>query len=405
MRVVIVGAGVVGLTTAYFVAKLGHEVTVLERDATVANGTSRANAGQLSYSYTDTLASPGFLWRLPAIMLGRDRGMQVRFDATLVSWGLQFLRHCNRRDSDANTVHLLRLADESMRAMEELLADVPLQFAARVAGKLLVTSSAKVFSQLSRRTELKRRHGTTIEIVSHYRCRELEPALAHWRTPIAGGAFAPMDWVGDSHLFSRELCAQLTARSMSKILTRAPVVRLMQHRGRVVGVRTAAGEIEADVVVVCTGASANQLLRDVASGVCIYPLKGYSVTCAPGPDAPQVSITDLDRRIVFANLDGRVRVAGLADCRGNDPAIDERRVADLVTLCREVLPGAADFVGTTSPWAGLRPATPSGLPIVGRTRIPGLLLNLGHGGLGWTLACGTAQKLAAALADPRSTTT
>jgi D-amino-acid dehydrogenase len=394
MRVLIVGAGVVGITTAYFVAKRGHEVTLLERDGTVASGTSLANAGQLSYSYTDTLASPGLLSKLPAIILGRDRGMHVRFDAALLSWGPRFLLHCNRRDADANTVKLLHLAHQSQRAMQELLADMPLQYAPRVAGKLLVTSSAQVFAQLVRRSELKRRHGAKVEIVSYGDCCRIEPALANWRSRIVGGAFAPDDAVGDSHLFSRELCTQLVSRSMSTVLISTRVIRLMQHRDRVVGVHTSAGELEADAVVMCTGANANQLLRQVSSAVPIYPLKGYSITTASGPDAPQVSVTDLDRRIVFANLQGRVRLAGLADCFGSDSSIDEQRVQDLVALGRAVLPGAADFDGALNPWAGLRPATPSGLPIVGPTRTRGLFVNLGHGGLGWTLACATAQQLA-----------
>ena len=168
----------------------------------------------------------------------------------------------------------------------------------------------------------------------------------------------------------------------------------LRRRDRVVGVETSDAAMEADAVVICTGANAGALLRNARLAVPIYPLKGYSVTSALGPRAPQVSLTDLDRRIVFAHLGSRMRLAGFVDFAGNDTSIDQQRIAALVKLGRSILPEAANFDGPLQAWAGLRPATPSGLPIVGPTRLRGLYLNAGHGGLGWTLACATAQELA-----------
>lgn len=396
MRVIIVGAGVVGAATAYFVARRGHEVTLVDRHSEPAQGASFANAGQLSYSYTDTLADPRLLRRLPGMLLGRDVGMRILMDFALLPWGARFLWNCTRRRADDNTVRLLQLASESAAALEELLADIPLEFAHRAAGKLLLTSSPQTLAGLQRRAELKRMHGVRIDIVDAADCISIEPALSGWRAKIAGAAYSSDDSAGDALRFTRELCARLSERGACK-LELGIEVRLLRHRGRVIGVETQHGRIEADAVIVCAGVDTTRLLRGTGLCIPIYPLKGYSVTPEPGPQPPQVSLTDLDRKIVFSNLDGRIRLAGLADCVGIDRSVDERRVADLVELGRAVLPESARFDSPLRAWAGLRPATPSGLPIVGRTAVNGLYLNVGHGALGWTLACGTARQLAAQL--------
>lgn len=397
MRVIIIGAGVVGAATAYFVAQRGHDVTLLDRHEQPAQGTSFANAGQLSYSYTDTLADPGVLRRLPGILLGRDVAMHVRIDAALVPWGLRFLWQCTRERADSNTIQLLQLASRSSDALDTLLADLPLDFAHRAAGKLMVTSSPQTVLGLQRRAGIKRTHGVQVEIIDAKQCLEIEPALQGWRSPIAGAAYAKTDDVGDAQVFTRELCTAMLGRGLCKVVTNVEVKGLLRHRRQVVGVDTSYGPMEADAVIVCAGVGAPALVRGTGVHIPIYPLKGYSVTAQPGSQPLHVSVTDLDRKIVFATLDGKVRLAGLADCVGADASIERQRVADLVRLGREALPEAARFDEPLQAWAGLRPATPSGLPIVGATRVRGLYLNVGHGALGWTLACGTAQQLAAGL--------
>jgi len=397
MRVIIVGAGVVGAATAYFAAKQGHQVTLIDRHPKPAQGASFGNAGQLSYSYTDTLADPKLLRRLPAMLLGRDVGMRILMDAALLPWGVRFLWNCSRGRADRGTVQLLQLASESAAALEELLEDIPLEFAHRPAGKLLLTSSERTFAGLRRRAELKRVHGVQIEIIDAAECMRIEPALTRWRAKIAGAAYSRDDSAGDSLAFTSGLCERLSERGACNLKLDIEVRRLVRHLNRVVGVETQHGCIEAEAVIICAGVDTTRLLR--GSGLCvpIYPLKGYSVTTDAGPHPPQVSLTDLDRRIVFSNLGGRIRLAGLADCIGIDRSVDKQRVADLVKLGRDVLPESACFDTTLDSWAGLRPATPSGLPIVGRTAMKGLFLNVGHGALGWTLACGTARQLAAQL--------
>lgn len=397
MRVVIIGAGVVGATTAYYAAKRGHEVTLLERHREPAQDTSFANAGQLSYSYTDTLADPGILRRLPSMLLGYDSGMRIVPDAALVPWGLRFLWQCTRKKADRNTVQLLQLALDSAAALDDLLCDVPISFEHRLAGKLLLTSSPKTLEGLRRRGDIKRSQGVRIDIVSPAECKAIEPSLGGWRGDIVGAAYAQNDSAGDARMFTKALCDRLEALRLCKVMTGIEVQKLLRHRNRVVGVQTQNGSIESDAVVICAGVGTRQLLRGTGMCVPIYPIKGYSVTPEPGPNPPRVSITDLDRRIVFANLGGRVRLAGLADCVGLDASVDDARVAELVHLGRSVMPDAAHFDSPLQPWAGLRPATPSGLPIVGRTRLKGLHLNVGHGALGWTLACGTARLLATQL--------
>lgn len=393
MRVIVIGAGVVGAATAYFLARAGHEVTVLDRHSRPGQGTSFGNAGQLSYSYTDTLADIGMLRRLPGMLLGRDRGMRIQLGLTLLPWGVNFLWRCTRRRADEATVHLLHLAARSANALESLLNDAPLDFGYRPAGKLMITGSAQTLAGLQRRADLKRQHGVRVDIVDAKESLAIEPVLEAWRSKILGAAYSRNDSAGDAEIFTRSLCDHLVSRGLARVNTGTDVERLVRHRGRIIGVQTPSGLLESDAVVICAGIGARKLVRGLPVCIPIYPLKGYSLTAAPGPSAPNVSLTDLDRRIVFATLAGRVRLAGLADCVGEDDSIDKQRVTELMRLGNEVLPEAARL-DTAQPWAGLRPATPSGLPIVGGTRVPGLFLNVGHGALGWTLACGTAQQLA-----------
>lgn len=397
MRVIIVGAGVVGVTTAYFVAQRGHDVTLLERHSQPAQDTSFANAGQLSYSYTDTLADPGMLRRLPSLLLGRDIGMRIRIDTALIPWGLGFLWQCTRAKADRNTLELLRLATDSAQALDRLLADVALNFDHRPAGKLMVTASTQTLAGLRRRAVLKGEHGARIDVIGPAECKAIEPALEGWRGEIAGASYSENDHVGDARTFTRGLFEHLQTSRLCDIKTGVAVTGLRLQGHRVTGVETATGPIEADAVIVCSGIGTRRLLRGTGIRVPLYPLKGYSVTQPPGSRPPRVSITDLDRRIVFANLGGRIRLAGLADCVGIDASINPQRIADLVALGRDVMPEAARYDEPREPWAGLRPATPSSLPIVGSTRLHGLYLNVGHGALGWTLACGTASRLAAVL--------
>lgn len=397
MRVIIVGAGVVGAATAYFAAKQGHEVTLIDRNPYPAGDASYANAGQLSYSYTDTLADPGLLRRLPGMLLGRDPGMRISLDLSLLPWGMRFLRYCTRRQADRNTARLLDLASESALSLEELLRDVAIDFHHARAGKLVLTSSPQKLDGLRRRAALKRANGVEVDIVDGNEARSIEPALAGWRDTIAGAAFARKDSVGDARAFTQGLCNYL--ESAGCIFLRDTLVRgLIRHGRRIIGVDTPRGPINADAVVLCTGVGTRKLLRGTGLYVPIYPLKGYSVTHAPGPNPPRVSLTYLDGRIVFANIGGPMRLAGLADCVGYDASVDPQRIADLVRAGRAVMPDAMQFESSQQAWAGLRPATPSGLPIIGRTRLPGLFLNVGHGALGWTLACGSARQLATQLA-------
>ena len=394
MRVIIVGAGVIGAATAYFVAQRGHAVTLLDRHPNVASETSSGNAGQLSYSYTDTLASPGLLRRLPAILRGKDVSTQLRLDAALLPWGLRFLWYCTQHRADSNTIALLQLALKSATALESLLHDVPLEFGHRQAGKLIITGSDATLTGLATRAALKRRQGMDVQTLDRSQCLAIEPALEGWRSPIAGAVYSSRDDVGDAQLFTRELCNHLAARGRVEVISNVTVTGFRRQGRRVVGVETLDRTFESDAVVMCSGTRTNALLRGVGLRVPIYPLKGYSVTVPLGASPPHVSLTDLDQRIVFAHLNGRIRLAGFVDFVGSDASIDARRIAKLVGLGKSTLPDAGNFDGSLQEWAGLRPATPSGLPIVGATRVPGLYLNVGHGGLGWTLACGAAQALA-----------
>ncbi|HEV8392498.1 MAG TPA: FAD-dependent oxidoreductase [Dongiaceae bacterium] len=401
MRLIVVGGGVVGVTSAYWLRLAGHEVALVEQEREAGRGVSAGNGGQLSFAYVDPLAGPDLWTKFPSILLGLDGAVRMRPDLSVdsIRWGLSFLRQCVGARQAASLKALLVLAAESHRALAELLNDVSIDFDYAAAGKLILYRDGKSLASAEKLAEIKRQYGFRLEILDRARCLVLDPALERYGNPFAGGVYAPEDAAGDCALFTRGLHAHLGAAMGVETLSGTRALRLIARGGRIVGVELDRGEQRADAVVLANGIEAPRLAATVGVKLPIEPVKGYSVTAPARPDAPVVSLTDRADKIVFAHLGHRLRAAAFADLDGWSPAINPARAHQLLALARHLFPMAADWSHAEPVWAGQRPMTPSGVPLIGESGLKGLYLNAGHGGLGWTLACGAGKRLAGIVAS------
>lgn len=402
MKVAVLGAGVIGVSTAYYLAERGHSVTIFDRAASVASATSQANGAQLSYSYTDAMARPEFVPKIPGLMLGKDPAVRVKNlgNLALIPWGLKFLGQCTSQKARENTLAVLGIAQRSAMLMHVLQETLELEFSHKRPGKLVLLHGEAALASARQATELKRDHGCDIQVLGPAEAIEREPALAFMDPGFAGAVYSPGDEVGDPLAFSRELAKWLVINRGVDLRLEERVSELVCKGGRVRGVRTPVGESEFDATVVCMGPWSGQLLNPLGINPNICPVRGYSVTLPPGEQAPQASITSIRHRMVFGRVNGAVRIAGFADFLGFNDKQDAGRIATLLDIARRIAPGAADYsVPDKQPWGGFRAMTPSGRPLVGASRYPGLFLNVGHGTLGWTLACGTGHDVAEAVSN------
>lgn len=402
MRVCVLGAGIAGLATAWQLQRDGHQVTVIDR-AGAGAGASGANGGQLSYAYVQPLADPAIWAQLPRLLLAGDSPLKLRpqWDVDQWRWGLRFLAACRADVARRGTASLLALAAESRRAFEQLRTDEVLDCDFSATGKLVLYSDDRSFAGARRQLDLQASLGGAEQhAVSAAECVAIEPALDHYRSRIAGAIYTPSECAADCFKVCQELLRLLRARG-ARTMIATEVFGLVVHRGAVAAVQTAAGAIDADAVVVAFGAASSRLARTLGLYLPVYPLKGYSITLpvdAATGAAPKVNVTDAARKVVFARIGDRLRVAGMAELVGNDMSIPAARIGSLLAAAGSVFPGSADF-SRCEKWAGLRPATPDGIPLTGRhAKGPAnLLFNTGHGALGFTLAFGSALRIAALL--------
>lgn len=402
MHIAVLGAGIVGATTAYYLAEQGHRVSLIDRSDSVASATSFANGAQLSYSYTDSLARPEFLPRIPSLVLGLDPAIRVRLLSGfgLYPWGLRFLAQCTHAKARANTLTVLELALRSAELLDALQSAVELQFSYRRAGKLVVLAHESELAGARERAAWKRSNGCETTVISSREALELEPALDAMRQSFAGAIYSPNDEVGDAQAFAAGLVDWLVRERGVSLRLCETVTGVVADRGILKAIRTEHDELSVDAAVVCLGPWSSRLLRSAGVNVAIYPVRGYSVTLPHGAQAPRISITNLEHRIVFSNLANGVRIAGFADFVGEDHRRDDTRLEKLLDTARQIAPQAADYSAERQHrWGGSRPVTPDSRPIVGPTKVRGLYLNVGHGVLGWTLACATANNVAHMLAE------
>jgi len=396
MHVAVLGAGVVGVTTANYLSRAGHDVTVIDREESVAQGCSFANGAQLSYSYTDAMATPAFLAKMPRLVAGFDPAIRVRppINRSLLKWGLAFVGECTTKKAVENTVANLQMAQRSAQLIAELRPGLGADFSYRCAGKIILLHGAKELANARRSSALKARFGVQTEVISLDDAIDIEPAIQYMKGQYSGAVYSPGDDVGDSRTFAHALADKLKDRPGCHIRLGVTVNGIIARQHRVKAVDTDHGPIDVDAVVVCLGAWSPQILKQHGVAANIYPARGYSVTLAPGPQPMSVSVTDFARRFVIGRIGDQVRVAGFADFVGFTTHKDSQRISKLLNIVKSNAPQAADYDSSPNKaWGGSRPLTPSGRPLIGATSVDGLYLNTGHGSLGWTLACASAEKL------------
>lgn len=399
MHACVIGAGVVGVTTAYRLAAEGHRVTLVDAHARPAEVASYANGGQLSYSYVAPLAGPGVLPNVPGWLLREDSPLRFtpRLDPHQWLWGLRFVAACNAATSARTTAQMLTLSYLSRDTLHALLEREKLSFGHLKNGKLIVYRTPALLDKARKLVEYQARHGASQEVLDRRQTLEREPALAGLGDRLAGAVYTPGEEAGDCHAFTCELFARLQAMPGVTVRMGARVDALVRQAGRIVAARTSQGDIEADAFVVAAGLGSRELLRPLGVSLPLYGLKGYSLSVPVAGQAagtPAISVTDYERRIVYARVGDVLRIAAMVDMGARDDKVDPRRIALLKRQVREAFPQLD--LDAASQWAGLRPATPGGKPIIGASRAAGnLWLNVGHGALGFTLACGSAALLAA----------
>ena len=397
MRVCVLGAGIVGLATAYALNRAGHDVTVIDR-AQPGSGASGGNGSQLSYSYVQPLADPGIWAQLPKLLLSPTSPLKIRpqLDVHQWRWGFQFLAACNAATSRSTSIALLKLSAESRHGFDAMLAKEELAVDFSSTGKLVLFSTEASFSAAQKQMLLQRQLGSVQEAVSAQRCVEIEPALASYQPNITGAIYTPSECAADCQKTCDGLMALLTQRGV-RFLLDTPIEQILTEGDSIRGIKTPQGEIQADQYVMALGAASAPMARQLGVYLPIYPLKGYSITVdvddAP-VSAPTVSVTDSARKVVFARIGSRLRVAGMAELAGYDTQVSSKQIESLKASTQALFPHCSSFA-ELNPWAGLRPATPTALPIIGKhTKGPSnLLFNVGHGALGFTLAFGSAARV------------
>ena len=401
MKVIVLGAGLLGVTSAYFLRQQGYEVTVVDRQASAAAETSFANGGQISVSHAEPWANPGAPLKVLKWLGKEDAPLlfRLRADARQWRWGLQFLRECTPARTRHNIEQIVRLGTYSRDTLQQLRRDRDIAYDERTQGILHFYTSQQEFDAAEAPAAQMRELGCDRRVISADEAVKIEPALAHIRPQLAGATYTSEDESGDANRFARELV---------KRCEQDGVQFLMSHT--VTALRTAGGEIDhveatdsegrfqrlrADAYVLAMGSLSPLLAKPLGIELPIYPAKGYSVTM-PVKDAAmahQVSLTDDEYKLVFSRLGDRLRIAGTAELNGYDRDLNRVRCEAIVRRVEELFPGAGDAERAQF-WTGLRPATPSNVPIIGRSKVGKLFLNTGHGTLGWTHACGSGKSIA-----------
>ncbi|EPY01806.1 D-amino acid dehydrogenase [Magnetospirillum fulvum] len=397
MKIIVIGAGVVGTTTAWYLTEEGHEVEILERREAAGMETSFANGGQISPCHTDPWASPTVL---PKILrwLGREDAPLLmrwqRWDPELWAWGLRFLANCTPGRAKLNTERALRLAMFSRQCLRDLRQQTGLAYDQRTAGILHIYRDADEFAHACATAGMMLDHGLERLMKTPAECVAVEPALANVAPELAGGIYTPGDESGDAHLFTQAL-ADLAAARGARFRWNVAVQGLVRDGNRIDGIVTDSGTVRADAYVLATGCVSPALVRPLGLRLPIIPAKGYSLTVPVDHHlgAPVVSITDDEHKIVYSRLGDRLRIAGTAEMTGFDLTLTPSRLESIKTKAQEMFPDGGDY-SRAEPWTGLRPTTPDGVPLLGATPFRNLWLNTGHGTLGWTMACGSGRLLA-----------
>jgi D-amino-acid dehydrogenase len=396
MKVLVLGGGVIGVTSAWYLARAGHEVTVVDRQDEPARETSYANGGQISWGAGGPWAAPGMPFTALKWLLRPHSPLVLRprLDPALWRWLMQMLGNCTAHKYLVNKERQLRLARYSHAQLAALRADTGIDYDARARGVLVVERDARELADRHGERTLLDRLGIPYRVLDRAGCIAHEPALAPVAERIAGGVLYPEDEHGDCRKFTLELATR-AQRLGAQFRGATTVQRLETDAGRIARIDTDRGPLAADAYVLACGSYSPLLAAPLGLRLPVYPVKGYSITLPiTNPEAaPQGTLTDEHYKIVISRLGDRLRAAGTAELTGYDLQLRPGRIATLKHSLRSLFPDAGD-IDHAEPWAGLRPMTPDNPPLLGATPCKNLFLNTGHGTLGWTMACGSGKVLA-----------
>ncbi|MDR6680459.1 D-amino acid dehydrogenase [Pseudomonas oryzihabitans] len=403
MRVLVLGSGVIGTTSAYYLARQGFEVVVVDRQAGPALETSHANAGQVSPGYASPWAAPGVPLKALKWLFQKHAPLAIRLtgDANQYLWMAQMLRNCTAARYAVNKERMVRLSEYSRDCLDELRQETGIAYEGRQLGTTQIFRTQQQVEAAAKDIAVLERSGVPFELLDRDGVARVEPALAAVKHKLAGGLRLPNDQTGDCFLFTNRL-AEEARRLGVEFRFGAQIQQLSASGDRIDGVKVDGELLTADHYVLALGSYSPQLLAPLGIRAPVYPLKGYSLT-VPIVDAsmaPASTILDETYKVAITRFDDRIRVGGMAEICGFDLSLDPRRRATLEMITGDLYPRGGDLA-RASFWTGLRPTTPDGTPIVGATRYRNLFLNTGHGTLGWTMACGSGRLLADLIARKR----
>lgn len=396
MKVVILGSGVIGVTSAYYLARAGHEVTVVDRQPEPALETSFANAGEVSPGYSSPWAGPGVPVKAVKWLLMKHGPLVVRpkLDPVMWIWLLKMLRNCTSARYAINKSRMIPIAEYSRDCLRDLRRDIGIQYDERAQGTLQLFRYQAQLDGTAEDIAVLKQYGVPFEVLSREGCIAVEPALSGVKEKFVGGLRLPQDETGDCHMFTQALAKHAEALGV-RFMFNTGINRIVTDGARVSAVATSAGLLQADAYVLALGSWSSRLVASHGISLPVYPVKGYSIT-VPIKDAsgaPESTVMDESYKVAITRLGNRIRVGGTAEISGYSSKLYDARRATLDHSLTDLFPRGGDLAKATF-WSGLRPMTPDGPPVIGPTQYGNLHLNTGHGTLGWTMACGSGRVLA-----------
>ncbi|MBR0903738.1 D-amino acid dehydrogenase [Bradyrhizobium liaoningense] len=396
MKVLILGSGVIGVTSAYYLARAGHEVTVVDRQPEPALETSFANAGEVSPGYSSPWAGPGVPVKAVKWLLMKHGPLVVRpkLDPVMWVWLLKMLRNCTSARYAVNKSRMIPIAEYSRDSLRDLRRDIGIQYDERAQGTLQLFRHQAQLDGTAEDIAVLKQYGVPFEVLSREGCIAVEPALSGVKEKFVGGLRLPQDETGDCHMFTQALAKHAEALGV-RFMFNTGIDRIVTDGARVSGVATSAGLLQADAYVLALGSWSSRLVAPLGISLPVYPVKGYSIT-VPIKDAsgaPESTVMDESYKVAITRLGNRIRVGGTAEISGYSDKLYDARRATLDHSLTDLFPRGGDLAKATF-WSGLRPMTPDGPPVIGPTQYANLHLNTGHGTLGWTMSCGSGRVLA-----------
>lgn len=401
MKVIVLGSGVIGLTSAWYLNQAGFDVTVIDRQAKAGEETSFANAGQISYGYSSPWAAPGIPTKAIKWLFEQHAPLKIKpsLNPDLLHWASQMLGNCQLDKYRVNKSRMLTIANRSRECLAALNQQFELDYQGRTQGTLQIFRTSTQLKAVEKDMALLEESGTQFKLLDAKQCLNQEPGLANMQGELVGGLYLPDDETGDCYLFCQQL-HKMAEQAGVEFMFNTDVEALLTEGTKVVGVKTSLGTLSADHFVVALGSYSKALLNPIGIDIPVYPVKGYSLTLPVTNEqqAPSSTIMDETYKVALTRFDQRIRVAGTAELAGFDPALPDKRLATLNHVVSNLFPQGVDF-SQAEYWTGFRPMTPDGTPIIGQTKFSNLFTNTGHGTLGWTMACGSADILAELMAS------